>query len=59
MSDKPKRPKSDALGVRFDETEREALRKAAEADDRPMSALVRKIVGEWLRRHGWLKGSKR
>lgn len=35
--------------------EREALEKAAEADNRPMSALARNIIVEWLRTKGLLK----
>lgn len=51
--------KTDPLGVRLDPSERSALAKAAAADDRSQSALVRKIVAEWLRRHGWLSEPKR
>ena len=51
--------KKPPIGVRFEPDELEALAKAAAADDRPPSALVRKIVAEWLRKHGFLKGSKK
>jgi hypothetical protein len=47
--------KKEPIGVRFDPDERAALERAAAADDRPISALCRKIVAEWLRRNGWLK----
>jgi len=30
----------------------EALKRAAEADDRTSSALARKIIADWLRRQG-------
>jgi hypothetical protein len=51
-------PKTDPIGVRLDPEERAALERAAAADDRPVSALCRKIVAEWLRKNGWLKSSK-
>ncbi len=38
------------LSIRFDSTTRRALERAARADDRPVSALVRKIVADWLAR---------
>ncbi len=47
----PKRP---PLGIRFENDEQEALERAAKADDRPTSALGRRIILEWLRAHGWL-----
>ena len=47
-------PKKAPIGVRFERDELAALIKAANADDRPASALVRKIVVEWLRRLNWL-----
>jgi hypothetical protein len=49
----------DPLNVRFGEDEREALERAAAADDRPLSAMVRKIVVDWLRRGGWLAKAKK
>jgi hypothetical protein len=48
-------PKTDPIGVRLDPEERAALERAAAADDRPLSALCRRIVAEWLRKNGWLK----
>jgi hypothetical protein len=47
--------KNTQLGVRLEPEEREALERAAQADARPQSALVRKIVVDWLRENGWLK----
>jgi hypothetical protein len=47
--------KTPPLGVRLDPAVKAALEKAAEADDRPLSALIAKIVAEWVRREGWLK----
>ncbi len=42
------------LGIRFDQHEQEALEAAAKADERPTSALGRKIILAWLRGNGWL-----
>jgi hypothetical protein len=50
--------KSDPIGVRLEPEEKAALEKAAAADDRSLSALVRKILVEWLRKHGHLKAPR-
>jgi uncharacterized protein (DUF1778 family) len=44
----------DVIGIRLEPDEREALREAAAADDRSISALARKIIVAWLnaRRRG-------
>jgi hypothetical protein len=47
--------KNTPLGIRLEDDERDALEKAAIADDRSMSALGRKVLVEWLRKNGWLK----
>lgn len=47
--------KTPPLGVRLDPEVKAALERAAAADDRPLSALIAKIVAEWVRREGWLK----
>lgn len=47
--------KTEPLGIRLDPVEREALERAAKADDRPVSALARKILAEWLRKNGWVQ----
>lgn len=52
--------KLDPIGVRLTVEEKRALEHAAAADDRPVSALARKVLIDWLREHGWiqeLKGS--
>ena len=41
---------TDVLGVRFDPAQLDRLRLAAEAEDRTVSGLVRRIVADWLRR---------
>lgn len=46
------------LGVRWTEEEREALQAAAADKSLTISALVRMIVVEWLKRHGWLKSRR-
>jgi hypothetical protein len=47
--------RSKNIGVRLANDEWEALVRAAASDDRPISALIRKIVAEWLRANGFLK----
>jgi hypothetical protein len=49
--------KSDTVGIRLDPQERDALQRAANADDRSMSALARKLLVEWLKETGWLDAS--
>lgn len=51
--------KKKPLGIRFEDAEGEALGRAVKAEDRAMSALGRKIIVEWLRRHGWLPDAGR
>lgn len=41
------------LGIRFSDAEHAALARAAEADQRSMSALARKVVVHWLRTNGF------
>lgn len=48
--------KADILGIRLNPAEQGALKRAASADDRPVSALARKVLVEWLRLNGWLEG---
>jgi hypothetical protein len=52
-------PRTATIPIRFEEPEREALERAANSDDRSMSALARKIVVEWLRTNGHLGDSAR
>lgn len=40
--------KCDPIGVRLDPMEREALVRIAEAEQRALSALMRKIISDWL-----------
>jgi hypothetical protein len=47
-------PKALVLGIRLSEAEHDALARAAEADQRSMSALGRIVLAEWLRSHGHL-----
>ena len=46
--------KDPALGIRLETDEREALERAAKADERALSAMGRKILVEWLRTNGWM-----
>lgn len=50
-------PKTDPIGIRLEAAEKAALEQAAAADDRSMSAMVRKIIVEWLRKHGHLSAA--
>ena len=43
------------LGIRLDDAEADALERAAVADDRKLATMLRKILVQWLREHGWLK----
>jgi hypothetical protein len=45
------------LGIRFENDEQEALERAAALDDRPVSAMGRKIILDWLRANGFLAES--
>ena len=47
--------KTEPIGIRFTPEERAALERAAQADERSMSALGRKVILEWLRKGGWLE----
>ena len=40
------------LTLRLPASTLDALRRAAEDEDRPMSSLARRIIAEWLRKHG-------
>lgn len=50
--------KTDPIGVRLEPEEKAALERAAVADDRSLSAVARKIITEWLRKNGHMKGPK-
>jgi hypothetical protein len=43
------------FSVRLNMAEREALERAATADDRPAAVLLRRIAKEWLKANGWLQ----
>ena len=45
------------LGIRFEDQEQDALERAAAADQRPTSAMGRKIITDYLREKGWLTAS--
>jgi predicted transcriptional regulator len=38
------------FSIRMTDEERQALERAAQADDRPVSSLARKIISDWLRK---------
>jgi predicted transcriptional regulator len=40
-----------ALHIRMPPWLRRALEQAAKAEDRPVSALARRIIADWLKRH--------
>lgn len=49
-------PKTAGLGFRIDPKLKAALEKAAKDDLRSTSSMVEKILMEWLREKGYLKG---
>ena len=46
-----------AIGVRLTAAERSALERAAEADDRSVSSMARRILDTWLRERGFLRAT--
>lgn len=46
--------KTEPLGVRFNPDEKAALERAAKAEDRTLSGLVRRLTADWLRVKGYL-----
>ena len=38
------------FSIRITDEERQALERAAQADDRPVASLARKIISDWLRK---------
>lgn len=54
MSYKTAMTKENAIGVRLEPDELEALRKAAKADARTLSAMLRKYALDGLRAAGYL-----
>lgn len=48
-----------SVAVRLSESEREALERAAVADDRAISAMARRIIAEWLRDKGYTRPGNR
>ncbi|MGB8898241.1 MAG: hypothetical protein WCC90_02825 [Methylocella sp.] len=43
------------FSMQLDLNEREALDKAAKAEDRPAAYVARRALVEWLKANGWLK----
>lgn len=54
MSD-DKEIRNASIGLRFFPSIKEAIEKAAKEDRRTVSALIEKIVVEWLKAKGYLK----
>ena len=48
--------RDEVLNIRVPSEVKEALRKAAEADDRSLSTMAVRILREWLESHGFLSG---
>jgi uncharacterized protein (DUF1778 family) len=42
--------KDASLSIRISAADRAALERAAKAEDRPITGLVRKIIADWLRK---------
>ena len=51
--------KSGALSIRIDERTKAALEQAASADDRSVSYMAEKILGEWLTKAGYMQEERR
>ncbi|SIS65072.1 Arc family DNA-binding protein [Paracoccus saliphilus] len=49
--------KTAALGFRIPEEMKEALERAAAADDRSVSSLVTIVLRDWLKEHGYQDGT--
>jgi hypothetical protein len=43
------------LGVRVDQDTKNALKRAADDDDRSQASMIERILKEWLREHGYLQ----
>ena len=51
-------PKTSSIAIRMEPEIREALKRAAEADQRSLSSMVDKVLADWAKAHGWLKETK-
>jgi uncharacterized protein (DUF1778 family) len=51
-------PKETFLNIRLEADERAALKAAADADERTVSSLARKIILDWLRANGAAHNSR-
>lgn len=51
--------RSEILMIRMNETEKAALKCVAQADQRAMATLARKIIVEWLCKQGAMKEPRR
>jgi hypothetical protein len=49
------KPEKIIFSVRLDTTEREALEKAAKADERPAAVIVRRLIRDFLKTGGYLQ----
>jgi len=47
------------LGVRVDLETKEALKRAADEDDRSQASMIERILKEWLREHGYLPKARK
>ena len=50
--------KTEIISVRMAPELRIALKRAAEADGRPLSSMLVKLATDWAKAHGWLKETK-
>jgi predicted transcriptional regulator len=51
--------KTQPTPIRLSDDERAALKRAADADARPVAAMGRKAIVDWLRANGWLEPQKK
>jgi len=47
-------PQTTPIGVRVDQQTKDALKRAADDDDRSQASMMERILKEWLREHGYL-----
>ena len=50
--------KISSIAVRIQPEVKDALERAAEADQRSLSSLLAKMATDWAKAHGWLKETK-
>jgi len=47
-----------SIAIRVEPEVRDAIERAAKADQRSLSSMVAKVLADWAKTHGWLKETK-